>query len=124
MEQLFKLRGDANSKPTEKSMKDSLKISNLILFSYHNSKISFPSLKAGFTKSTYICNLRPLLNTKEPGFVNKRISNRYPHMLWGRTTKYWWLWTGSSRMEMLLESVRWGYETRWKRWWKYISSYI
>ena len=47
-EQLFKFRGDANNKPTEKTMKDTLQISTVILFSYHI--ILFPNLKAGFTK--------------------------------------------------------------------------
>ena len=47
-EQLSKFRGDANNKPTEKTMKDTLKISTVILFSYHT--ILFPNLKAGFTK--------------------------------------------------------------------------
>ena len=47
-EQLFKFRGDANNKPTEKTMKDILKISTVILFSYHI--ILFSNLKAGFTK--------------------------------------------------------------------------
>ena len=47
-EQLSKFRGDANNNPTEKTMKDSLKISTVILFSYHI--ILFPNMKAGFTK--------------------------------------------------------------------------
>ena len=47
-EQLSKFRRDANNKPTEKTMKDTLKISVVILFSYHI--ILFPKLKAGFTK--------------------------------------------------------------------------
>ena len=47
-EQLSKFRGNANNKPTEKTMKDTLKISTVILFSYHI--IFFPNLKVGFTK--------------------------------------------------------------------------
>ena len=39
-------------------------------------------------------------------FINKRISNIYPHLLWWKITKYWLLWIGSSIVKMLLEPVR------------------
>ena len=35
-----------------------------------------------------ICNMRHALNTKEPGIISERFSNRYSHMLWWKAAKY------------------------------------
>ena len=74
MAQLFKLRGDAKSKPTENYEGEPKGFCrNSIFIPYLDNLIS--QLQSRFHQINLSAR-HPSLNTKEPGFINKRILNR------------------------------------------------